>query len=165
MPKATSNPPVTPGEPGYGAEHYERLGRFIAQFARAEVGFHMAFRHYSQMPIAESRLFFGGARTIDIIDNTKKLIKLHKVETGLQDDFDMLARHFRYITNVRNNLIHYEFRFLERTYRISNIALVKNIENLGPIDPVSIEDLENMGKDLISVWTRLTYHHIIADSG
>src|SRR6202035_5972008 len=43
--RANSNSFIT--DP-YGARHYEKLGRFIFQYAQAEAHFHLAFRHYSQ---------------------------------------------------------------------------------------------------------------------
>src|SRR5262245_45932113 len=53
----------------YGAGHYEKLGRFVFQYARAEAYFHLAFRFYSKMPIGEARILFGGpSRISDVID-------------------------------------------------------------------------------------------------
>jgi hypothetical protein len=45
----------------YGARHYEKLGRFIFQYAQAEAHFHLAFRHYT----AKRRsLMLGGGSVV-----------------------------------------------------------------------------------------------------
>jgi hypothetical protein len=155
-----SGRPKAPGETGYGAEHYEQLGRLMAEFTSAEIAFHLAFRFYSEMPIAEARLLFGNTRTEDIIEKTKLLMRLHKAPDALQNDFYDLQRQFDTIRRARNRLMHWQFTFLHRHYRLSDIALARRIEDAQNDIRYSIEDLKSMGADLRYIWKRINHHHI-----
>jgi hypothetical protein len=155
-------PAVWPGHPRYGAEHYEALGRFILRFAMTEIVVHMTFRYYSQMPIAEARLFFGKAHTRQLIDYTKQLMKLHNIDKGLREDYEELARQFLIIAKYRDAMVHREFNFLRREFQIYDIPFVKDI-NEASVIKISIEELKNMMTDLRSIDLRLRYYHVNKD--
>jgi len=121
----------------------------------------MAFRTYSKMPEPVSRLFFGGARVDDIIRHTKDLMKIIYINQSLIDDYQELEEHFNPIKTVRNNIIHWVLQFLEGGIRMSNIGVVKRMENMSTMI-VSLDDLQNMRDDLMKIWIRLTYRHIIS---
>jgi hypothetical protein len=144
-------------------QHYERLGRFVERYARAEVAFHMTFRFYSQMPLEEARLLFGGARVDDLIRHTKSLMTLHNVKQSLIDDYKEILDHFIPIKDVRNKLIHWLLNFPEFPapgFRMSNIAIVKKMRDMDT-KTVSLSNLEEMGDDLMKIWICLTYRHIM----
>jgi hypothetical protein len=159
MSENRSEPLVRPGHPRYGAEHYETLGRFITRFALTEIIVHMAFRYYSQMPIAEARLFFGKTQTRQLISYTKQLMKLHKIDHELSEDYEELARQYLKIAKYRDAIVHREFNFLRWEYQIYDIPFVKDISDASVIR-ISIEDLQNMITDLRSIDLRLRYYHI-----
>jgi hypothetical protein len=149
------------GEPP-SSQHYERLGRFIERYARAEAAFHLTFRFYSKMPVAEARLLFGGARVDDIIRHTKSLMALYDVKQPLIDDYEEIINHFTPIKDIRNKLIHWLLTFPEFPnpgFQMTNISAVKKINNMDT-RIVTLSNLEEMGDDLMKIWTRLTYRHI-----
>jgi hypothetical protein len=145
------------------AEHYEGLGRFVERYALAEVAFHMTFRFYSKMPIAEARLFFGGSRVDDIIRHTKSLMSLHNIQKLLVDNYGDIVKHFDPIKDVRNKLVHWLLNFPEYPtpgFRMTNVAVVKRMKDMDT-RTVSLAALRDMGDDLMKIWTQLTYRHIM----
>jgi hypothetical protein len=83
----------------YGARHYEKLGRFIFQYAQAEAHFHLAFRHHSQTSIADARGRFRRRIRIDeVIKQTKELIEQNEVAK----DFENIEQQFKVISKVRH---------------------------------------------------------------
>jgi hypothetical protein len=145
----------------YGAQHYEKLGRFIFQYAQAETHFHLALRYYSQMPIAEARMLFGGrgTRLSDVIDRTKRLIKLYKVKKELADDFCDIAKQFSKIGEKRNHIIHRGWHAYADTFLVSDIATARVVDE-PEIASITFAEMDDMIEDLIRIWMRIRFRHI-----
>jgi hypothetical protein len=144
----------------YGARHYEKLGRFIFQYAQAEAHFHLAFRFYSQMPIAEARMLFGGpSRISDVIDRTKRLMELYKIKQELIDDFEDIVHHFKEIGLVRDRIIHRGWRVYGDAFSVSDIVTAR-IKDDAKIFRVTLAEMDDMIEDLIRIWMRIYYRHI-----
>lgn len=146
----------------FGRLQYEKLGRFIFQYAQAESMFHMAFRHYSQMPIAEARMLFGGrgARNIDdIIEKTAKLIKLYKISDDLAKDFDKIRGQFKLLGSVRGKILHRGWQAYRGGFLVSDVATAQVSEEVETLE-VTSEQMDDMIDDLIRINLSIRFRHI-----
>jgi hypothetical protein len=146
----------------FGRLQYEKLGRFIFQYANAETMFHMAFRHYSQMPIVEARMLFGGrsARNIeDIIDKTAKLIKLYKVADGLDKDFCSMRGQFKFVGLVRGKILHRGWRAYRGGFLVSDVATAQVHEKVDTLE-VTSDQMDDMTEDLLRICMSISFRHI-----
>jgi hypothetical protein len=140
----------------YGARHYEKLGRFIFQYAQAEAHFHLAFRYYSEMPIADSRRHFRrNVRIDEVIKETKQLIK----NKNLAKDFQCITQQFKVIGLVRHQIIHRGWSVLAGGFGVTNIVTAPDV-NDPEILTVKFHEMDDMIEDLIFVSLCLRYRHI-----
>jgi hypothetical protein len=140
----------------YGARHYEKLGRFIFQYAQAEAQFHLAFRYYSEMPIAVARRRFKPGVRIDyVIEETKKLIR----QKELADDFECITEQFKDIKCVRNQIVHRGWSVLADEFVVTNIVTAPDVNHPEKLT-VKFPEMDDMIEDLILISLCLRYRHI-----
>src|SRR5215831_3091526 len=144
----------------YGAGHYEKLGRFVFQYARAGAYFHLAFRFYSKMPIGEARILFGGpSRISDVIDRTTRMMKLYKVKKEIIDDFKEIEQKFKQIGSMRDRILHRGWSFRADAFVVTDIATAR-VTDEAEIFSIKFAEMDDMIEDLIRVWMRIRYRHI-----
>lgn len=147
----------------FGCSQYEKLGRFLFQYANAETMFHMAFRHYSQMPIAEARMLFGGrgARNIEnIIEKTSGLIRLHKVADDLAKDFENMRKQFKVLGLVRGKVLHRGWQAYRGGFLVSDVATSQVREKVDMLE-VTSDQMDDMIEDLLRICLCIRFRHIL----
>src|SRR5262249_52963539 len=83
-------------------EYYAAFGKFIAAFALAEAGVHIAVRHFSGMSDAKARITFGGAPTSVLTWNLRQFTK----GTEHSEETETLLAQLDAISDVRNKFVH-----------------------------------------------------------
>jgi hypothetical protein len=78
---------------------FSAFGRFIASYALAEAGVHIAARFFSGMPDKKARIMFKDMRIVDVSD---RLIQLAPKESGVEE----VASQLTLISGARNQFVH-----------------------------------------------------------
>lgn len=82
--------------------YFASFGRFIAAYAMAEAGAHVAARHFSGMPEEKGRIMFSGMRLSDLFDRLRQFV----VGTAHATDIDALISHMNAIGDARDHCVH-----------------------------------------------------------
>jgi hypothetical protein len=81
---------------------FAAFGRFIASYALAEAGLHIAVRFFSGMTDKKARKVFSGSRNKDIIIVLRHFVS----ETDKSTDIEDILSHLNKITEARNQFVH-----------------------------------------------------------
>ena len=80
---------------------YAAFGRFVASYALAKSGLHIAARHFSGMPDDKAQIVFSGMRQADLIDKLRPLVSAEKAA-----EINAVIDHLVCITEVINQFVH-----------------------------------------------------------
>jgi hypothetical protein len=129
---------------------YSLFGRFVAAYALAESGLHIAVRHFSGMPDEKARIVFAGMRHADIVERLRALIPAEKA-----NELESLLDHLSEISEARNQFVH---RLIEYTHgvglSVTNKLTCKSEPDANP-RLFSREDLECLEFDCRLIFDRL----------
>lgn len=82
--------------------YYAAFDRFIAAYAMAEAGVHIAARYFSGMPEDKARIMFSGMRLADVFDRLRQFVE----GTAQQNEMDVLITHMNHIGEARDQFVH-----------------------------------------------------------
>lgn len=130
---------------------FAAFGRFIASYALAEAGFHIAARSFSGMPENKARIVFAGMRLGDVIERVLRLVN----ETPHAKEIEELSNQFNLIGAARDQFVH---RLIEYRHRegliVTNRLTCKTVTETEP-RTFTVPELEAMEYDCRVIFGRL----------
>jgi hypothetical protein len=130
---------------------FAAFGRFIAAYALAEGGLHIAVRFFSGMPEPKARIVFAGMRLSDVIERLRSFVK----DTPNADTINLIIEHINLIGGARDQFVH---RLIEYDHgkglKITNGLICKSVENTDP-RTFTLPELEAMELDCRVIFVRL----------
>jgi hypothetical protein len=130
---------------------FAAFGRFIASYALAEAGFHIAARSFSGMPEAKARIVFAGMRLADVTERLSRFV----AETPNAKEIAELISQFDLIGSARDQFVH---RLIEYRHRegltVTNRLTCKIVTQTEP-RTFTVSELEAMEYDCRVIFGRL----------
>jgi len=130
---------------------FAAFGRFIASYALAEAGFHIAARAFSGMPEDKARIVFAGMRLADVVERLSRLVR----DTPDAKEIADLTGHFDLIGSARDQFVH---RLIEYRHRegltVTNRLTCKTVTETEP-RTFTVLELEAMEYDCRVIFGRL----------
>jgi hypothetical protein len=158
LPNVPSNTPppawfpgILFGPPRDETAYYAAFGRFVAAFALAEAGAHIAARYFSGLGEDAARVIFSGMRLSDLAEKLRKLTR----KTGHFQEIDELLTHLDLISKERDKFVHRLVEYDRQTgFRVTNRLTVKSLDNVEQ-HTFTIEELKAMEDDCKAIFFRL----------
>lgn len=88
------------------AEHYQAIGEFVVFYSLLESQFHEVFARYANIPKEACRAVIGGMRLKDVIERTKRVMKLNGVDQKLIANFEACEAILNPLSVFRDKVIH-----------------------------------------------------------
>jgi hypothetical protein len=133
--------------------HYAAFGRFIAAYAMAEAGVHIAARFFSGMPEEKARVVFSGMRLGDVFDRLSFLA----AGTPHQKEVDSLIVHMQDISDARDQFVH---RLVEYQHG-RGLAVTNRLTSASGVDVrpriFARSELEDMEQDCRLIFARFVF--------
>jgi hypothetical protein len=108
---------------------YAAFGRFIASYALAEGGVHIAARFFSGMPDDKARIVFNGLRLVDVVIRLRQFV----ATTDHAEEIERLIAQLNLIGGARNQFAH---RLIEyehgRGLIVTNRLICNSTDNARP---------------------------------
>ena len=132
---------------------FAAFGKFIAAYALAEAGVHIATRFFSKMSETNARFVFSGSRGKDIVE----CLRQFTVEDSSGADINKVLKQFGYIREARNQFTHRVIEYdrehgLKATNRLTGPQAIVEPRLFG------INELEDMTHDCRIIFGRLLMH-------
>jgi hypothetical protein len=139
------------GTPKAETEYYAAFGKFIARYALAESGVHIAVRHFSGVSEEKARFIFGAMRLNDLAWMLRRF-------TDATKDFeeaDTLLTQLEVISKERDKFVHRLVEYDRKLgFKVTNRLTVKSVSN-EESDTFTAEDLKKMEDDCNVIFHRL----------
>jgi hypothetical protein len=121
---------------------YAAFGRFIASYALAEAGVHIAARFFLGLPDNKARLVFGGMRLGDVIDRLRQLSAPEHA-----NEIEELIQQLKLIGDARDQFVHRLTKYEHgQGLTVTNRLTCKAISKAEP-RTFTLTDLEEMEYD------------------
>jgi hypothetical protein len=138
------------GTPKEELECYAAFGRFIAAYALAEAGVHIAARQFSGLPEDKARVIFGGMRLTDLAEKVRKLT----ARTPQFEEADVLLTQLDVISKERDKFVHRLVEYDSKDgFKVTNRLTVKAVENVD-LRTFKIAEIKMMELDCKAIFFR-----------
>ncbi len=132
--------------------HFAALGRFIAAYALAEAGVHVAARHHSGLSEDKARVIFGGSGLADIAEMLRKLVE----NTQDYDEIDTCISQLNVISQERVKVVHRLVEFDPKLgFQVTDKLTVKATAST-EMHTYGLSQLKDMEMDCKRIYFRLT---------
>ena len=135
--------------------YWQALGQFIETYAHTEAVLFETLASYTDIPIEVARAVFSGVRTDASMDFIRRIIAVNGLETEKHTDPGELFEHLKFITDLRNHVVHYRSFLTDDSVRMaSNITRALSPEKIKELR-VSAEILGKATHDLEKIYAQL----------
>ncbi len=112
------------------SKHYAALGRFVAMYAAAEAGAHVALRKISGFDDDIARFLWGNKRLADVTGAIRKLLPKSNISNVQKEMLLEALTQLHHLSDARGRLVHRIFEVVDDdTISTSNQAHEKALEN------------------------------------
>jgi hypothetical protein len=129
---------------------FAAFGRFIAAYALAEAGFHVAARHFSGVSDDKARIIFSGMRLLDLVGRLRDLV----IGTSAAPLIDELKTQIDIIGTERDQFVHRIVAVQRGGLKVTNHLTAKSVSSVKP-KIFSLSELEAMTRDCLAIFARL----------
>lgn len=136
---------------------YALMGRFMAEYARAEAYVHYLARCRSGLDDNIARVVFAGMRLGDLTERLRGLMRLSEKEPNEFTDLDSCLTQLNIIGKIRHNLAHRYVTVFQQLISASNVYTSKSIHPHEE-DVYSLIQLEDMIADCKRIRDRILRH-------
>jgi len=129
---------------------YAAFGRFIAAFALAEGGVHIAARQFSGLTDDNARVIFGGMRLTNLAEKLRKLT----AETDNFKEVDELLTQLDVISQERDKLVHRLIEYDPKDgFKVTDRLTVKSLAS-AELQTFTPNELKAMELDCKAIFSR-----------
>lgn len=137
-------------------EHYAALGRFVAMYAAAEAGAHVALRKISGFDDDIARFLWGNKRLSDITGAIRKLLPKSKISQAQKNMLLGALTQLGHLSDARGMLVHRIFEVVDDdTISTSNRDHEKALEN-AQVETFTLKELAQMEHDAFIISRQFT---------
>lgn len=139
-------------------EHYQAIGEFITHYGLFESLFFRVFRRYSGLPEDVARAIVGGNRIKDLIERTKRVMHLKKVDEKLIKQIEGIESVLNVLSPFRDKLVHRVWLPLEGGPSVVNLLSGKTIESAFTPEVITTEQIRDADYRLFKLTLYLFPH-------
>jgi hypothetical protein len=136
---------------------YAVLGKFIAEFSRAESYVHLLTCRRSGLGDVKGRVIFNGMRLGDLAGCLRGLIRLSEAEPGEYDDIDACLVQLDIIGKQRHKIAH-RFVNVGDAFVVAENIYTSKIFSQHESDTYSVDQLNDMIADCARIRRRILRH-------
>lgn len=139
-------------DPKAEEEAFAALGRFVAAYALAEAGVHVAARHHSSLTEAKARVVFGGRS----LPSMSEMLRTLASDSESYSQIDECLTQLQLIAAERGNIVHRVIEFdKKRGFHVSDKLTAKMLSS-AERKTYALEQLRDMERDCTRIYFRLT---------
>jgi hypothetical protein len=143
-------PFITPFAPSTDDEYYAAIGKFIINYASAEVTIHQLARKLSGVTDRKARLLFAGMRIGDVTGRIYSLLSISRLGSKSQAEIHTCLEHFDAIGKERDKMVHRTVDIRSGKVGVTNMFTSRSILAYEQ-DMFSLSDILHMSIDCLSI--------------
>jgi hypothetical protein len=136
---------------------YAVIGKFVAEFARAEAFVHLLACRRSGLGDERGRIIFNGMRFGDLAERLRGLMRLAEDDPGEFADMDSCLTQLDLIGKQRHKIAHRYVNVWQKLLSASNLYISKSFDS-HETDVFSLDQLNDMIADCERIRNRILRH-------